>query len=72
MMFVWRASKYYLQQAVTPDQITQQNSLQRQEGPQGSQDTLRPLKHYLTFASFLKVNVTTKNRKKVVRKFRYS
>jgi hypothetical protein len=27
IMAVWRASKYYLQQAVTPDQPTQQNSL---------------------------------------------
>jgi hypothetical protein len=39
---VWRSSKfkkyapyrhYYLQRAVTPDQITQQNSLQRAGGP---------------------------------------
>ncbi len=42
IMAVWRASNfknsapkghYYLQRAVTPDQITQQNSLQRAEGP---------------------------------------
>ena len=33
---------YYLQRAVTPDQIIQHNSLQRAEHPKGRKGTLRP------------------------------
>jgi hypothetical protein len=41
-----------LQQAITPDQITQQNSCRGQDGLKGSKGTLRPefLGQYLTLA----------------------
>jgi hypothetical protein len=65
---------YYLQWAVTPNQITQQNSLQRAGGPKGSKgETLRPDFQANTRSRlFFKADVTTRYRKEVVRKSRYS
>jgi hypothetical protein len=58
-------SHYYLQQAVTPDQITQQNSLQRalKAGKALFQANTRPR------IFFIKSNCHHKYRKEVVRKF---
>ena len=39
---LFQKGHYYLQRAVTPDQITQQNSLQRAGAPKGRKGTLRP------------------------------
>jgi hypothetical protein len=74
IMAVWRTSnfkknvpngRYYLQRSVTPDQITQQNSLPRAV----SKSTLRPDFQVNTRPSiFLKAHITTRYRKEVVKR----
>jgi hypothetical protein len=43
-----------------------------QEGPKGIKGTLRPDIQAIIYAIYLKANVGTRNKKEVVRKFRYS
>ncbi len=66
---------YYLQRAVTPDQITQQNTVvcRGQERLKGRKDTLRPDFQANTRPRIiLKSQITTRYKKIFVRKSRYS
>jgi hypothetical protein len=82
VMAVWRSynkknapnGHYHLNRAVTPDQITQQNSLQRAGGPYRALKTLLGLisRPIFDLGFFKKANVTKRCRKEVVRKSRHS